>query len=257
MEHVKVALHRTNKRLRLHGTIAHNLGLAIVAGKYKTGETLTGEIASSEQLSVSRTAYREAIRILAAKGLVSSKPKIGTKVNPKGEWHILDPDVMQWSFEAGPDTKNLNSLYELREVVEPAAAAFAAIRRTDKQMGIMGNAIERMEHYTLGTEIGQQADVDFHATLLQAADNPYFISLIDGISSAILTTTVYKQREHPLKRNPVPDHVHVFEAIAEKDPEKALAAMRELIRLAQIDTQNLLPKHKPHAAAGDAPHCEP
>lgn len=236
MEQFKVVVHRTNMALRLHGTIARDLGLAIVSGKYKSGEILSGEIASSELLSVSRTAYREAIRILAAKGLVSSKPKIGTKVNPKTKWHILDPDVMAWTFEAGPDITTLNSLFEVRDVVEPAAAAFAAIRRTEAQLNAMGNAIERMERYTLGTEIGRQADVDFHATLLQAADNAYIASLVDCFSSAIVSTTVYKQREHPLRRDPLPDHVHVFEAIAAKDADKAQTTMRELIRLARIDT---------------------
>lgn len=232
----KIVGSKPNKALRLHGTIARNIGIAVVSGKYRPGDILSGEIASSEILSVSRTAYREAIRILAAKGLVSSKPKIGTTVNEKSKWHILDPDVLKWTFEAGPDINTLNRLFELRDIVEPAAAAYAAARRTDAQLKTMEMALERMERFTLGSEAGNEADVDFHATLLQAADNPYIASLVDGFTSAIVATNIYKQQEHPLRRDPLPDHVHVFEAISDQDADRAHTAMRELIRLARIDT---------------------
>jgi DNA-binding FadR family transcriptional regulator len=236
MKRLNSSVHGASKLLRLHGTIARDLGIAIVSGRYKPGDLLTGEIASSEILEVSRTAYREAIRILAAKGLVVSKPKIGTKVNAKSNWHILDPDVLAWAFETGPDLDMLNSLFELRDVVESAAAAYAALRRSDAQLKIMRQAIEGMKQFTLATEAGRQADIDFHGTLLQATGNPFIISLIDGFSAAIVTTTMYKQREHPLRRDPIPDHLHVFEAIADKDPPRAQSAMSELIRLARLDT---------------------
>lgn len=236
MEDFKLVVRKTNKTLRLHGTIAQDLGVAIMSGKYHPGDILAGEIASSELLSISRTAYREAIRILSAKGLVSSKPKIGTRVNDKDKWHILDPDVLAWMFEAGPDIDTLNSLFELRDVVEPTAAAFAAVRRSDAQLATMASAIERMERHTLGTETGRLADVEFHATLMQAAGNLFIASLVEGFTAAITSTNIYKQREHPLRRDPIPDHVRVFEAIKSKDADRAQTEMRELIRLARIDT---------------------
>src|SRR5512142_898274 len=160
-----------SKVLRLHGTIAHDLGIAITSGKSQPGDLLVGEIASSEKLEVSRTAYREAVRILAAKGLVEAKPKVGTKVSPKSKWHMLDPDVLAWAFENEPDLDLLESLFELRNIVESAAAAFAATRRTTAHLDAMRDAIERMSRYTLATEEGRQGDVDFHATLLQATGN--------------------------------------------------------------------------------------
>jgi DNA-binding FadR family transcriptional regulator len=236
MDKFKAIVRKQSRPLRLHGMIARDIGIAIVSGKYRSEEILSGEIASSEKLSVSRTAYREAIRILSAKGLVSSKPKIGTTVNPKNRWHILDPDVLAWTFEAGPDIYTLNSLFELRNVVEPTAAGLAAARRNETQLKAMAGAIERMKQFTLHTEAGNQADIDFHATLMQAADNPYIASLVDGFAAAILSTNAYKQREHPLRRDPIPDHIHVFEAIAGKDADRAQDAMRELIRLARYDT---------------------
>jgi DNA-binding FadR family transcriptional regulator len=224
------------KALRLHGTIARDLGIAIVSGRYKPGDLLGGEIASSEQLSVSRTAYREAVRILSAKGLVESKPKVGTRVSAVDAWNMLDPDVLAWIFVNEPNPKLLNSLFELRKIVEPAAAGLAAMRRSNAHLKSMQDAIERMARYTLATEAGRQADQDFHTALLRATGNPYLISLTTGVNAAVNTTTIFKQRERPLPRDPVPDHAHVLEAIAARDVVRAQKAMHELIRLARSDT---------------------
>ena len=224
------------KALRLHGTIARKLGILIVSGKYQPGDLLGGEITSAEQLAVSRTAYREAVRILAAKGLVDARPKVGTRVNPQTSWHLLDPDVLDWTFESEPDLVLLDSLFELRNVVESAAAGFAAQRRSSTHLQGMRTALEGMATHTLATEAGRQADLDFHTTLLVATGNPFIISLANGVRAAVRTTTIYKQRKQPLRRDPLPDHLRVFEAIAAKEPAKAQEAMSALIQLARIDT---------------------
>ncbi len=224
------------KALRLHGTIARKLGIAIVSGQYKPGDLLDGEISSSEQLSVSRTAYREAVRILAAKGLVDARPKVGTRINPQAKWNLLDPDVLEWTFESEPDFELLNSLFELRNVVESAAAGLAALRRSASHLKSMRLALKGMAKYTLATAAGRQADLDFHTTLLDATNNPFIISLTSGVSAAINTTTIFKQRKQPLRRDPMPDHIRVFDAIADKDPGEAQQAMSELIELARMDT---------------------
>jgi len=225
-----------SKTLRLHGMIARELGIAIVSGQYGPGDLLVGEIASSERMDVSRTAYREAVRILAAKGLVESKPKVGTKVSTKNKWHMLDPDVLAWAFETEPDLDLLDKLFELRDIVESSAAALAAERRTSAQLKAMQQGIEGMRRHSLATEEGRQADLDFHAALLQATFNPFIIAMTQGVSAAISKTTIYKQREHPLRRDPIPDHVDVYEAIADKDTQRAQMKMSELIRLARRDT---------------------
>ena len=171
--------------LRLHGEIARRLGIAIVSGRYAPGDLLDNEIASSEQLEVSRTAYREAVRILAAKGLVQARPKIGTRVNPRSHWSLLDPDVLEWIFDSGPDRALLNSLFELRRVIECAAAGFAARRRNRRHLKVMRSALARMAEHTLATPRGRAADLEFHATLLDATANPFLISLTAGVSAAI------------------------------------------------------------------------
>jgi DNA-binding FadR family transcriptional regulator len=224
------------KALRLHGTIARKLGILIVSGKYRPGDLLSGEISSAEQLAVSRTAYREAVRILAAKGLVDARPKVGTRINPQAMWHLLDPDVLEWTFESEPDLALLDSLFELRNVVESAAAGMAARRRTAAHLLVMRTALQGMATHTLATERGRQADLDFHTTLLLATGNPFIISLASGVRAAIRTTTIYKQRKQPLRRDPLPDHWQVLEAIAAKKPARARQAMSALIKLARVDT---------------------
>jgi DNA-binding FadR family transcriptional regulator len=226
---------RVGKALRLHGTIARSLGIQIVSGEYQPGDLLGGEITSAEQLSVSRTAYREAVRILAAKGLVEARPKVGTRVNPRTSWHLLDPDVLDWAFAFEPDLVLLDSLFELRNVVESAAAGFAAMRRTPEHLQDMRVALEGMAEHTLAAEAGRQADLDFHTALLLATGNPFIISLANGVRAAIRTTTIYKQRTQPLRRDPLPDHLRVFEAIAARESVEAQAAMSALIQLARID----------------------
>jgi DNA-binding FadR family transcriptional regulator len=224
------------KPLRLHGSIARTIGIQIVSGEIKPGDLLEGEIISAEQLSVSRTAYREAVRILAAKGLVEARPKVGTRVNPRALWHLLDPDVLDWAFEREPDLVLLDSLFELRNVVESSAAAFAAARRTQEHLNGMRRALEGMARHTLAHEAGRQADLDFHTILLLATGNPFIISLANGVRAAVRATTIYKQRHQPLRRDPWPDHLRVFEAIAAGQPALAQEAMSALVRLARIDT---------------------
>lgn len=225
-----------SRALRIHGAIAQRIGIAIVSGDYAPGDVLDGEVAASEQLSVSRAAYREAVRILAAKGLVDARPKIGTRVNPLAKWNWLDPDILEWIFQSEPERAVLDALFELRDLVEPGAAALAARRRSAAQLKALRRFLDQMRRHTLSTEEGQQADLGFHAALLDATHNPFLIALATSVGAAVHATTVFKQRERPLRRDPIPDHERVYEAIAKRDPGRAEGAMRSLIKLARNDT---------------------
>lgn len=230
--------------LRIHGKVARELGTAIVSGRYRPGEILYGEIDASDRLKVSRTAYREAIRILAAKGLVESRPKVGTRVSPQAEWHLLDPDVLGWMFDSDPNEALLESLFELRKIIEPEAAALAARRRSDHHLASMSTSLRDMGAHTLLTEAGRLADRNFHAALLSASGNAFLMSLTSGVSAAISWTTVYKQRMMPRHRDPVPDHERVYEAVAARDAESARRAMMNLVDMAFLDASKARPRKK-------------
>src|SRR4051812_22407232 len=224
------------KTLRIHGAIARDVGLDIVSGKHRPGHVLEGEVEASLRLKISRTAYREAVRILSAKGLVHSRPRVGTRVSAVEEWHLLDPDVLSWIFTAEPSAEVLHGVFELRGIVEPAAAALAATRRNQYHLDRMRRALDAMSKHTLATDEGRIADKDFHAALLLATGNPFIVSLTNGVTAAVDALTEFKLRIAPLKRDASPDHWRVYDAVAAKDAERARAAMTELIRLAIMDT---------------------
>ena len=113
----------------------------------------------------------------------------------------------------------LHGLFELRTIVEPAAAALAATRRNQKHLDTMRRALDAMTLHTLNVEDGRIADKEFHAALLRATANPFIVSLTNGVTAAVNALTEFKQRIAPLKRDPVPDHWRVYDAIAAKDAE--------------------------------------
>jgi DNA-binding FadR family transcriptional regulator len=222
---------------RLRGAVAHYLGSAIVSGRIAPGERLTGEVENAEALDVSRSAYREAVQVLTAKGLIESRPKAGTRVLPRSRWNLLDPAVLAWAFTGEPDIALVRDVFELRAIVEPAAARFAAERRQKSDVKAMKDALLRMRRHTLATDEGRAADRDFHEALLRATYNDALISLGATIGAAVHWSTQFKQRARTLPRDPLPDHIRVWDAIAAGDPEAASAAMRALIELALEDTR--------------------
>jgi DNA-binding FadR family transcriptional regulator len=225
---------------RLHGAIAHKIGTAIVSGEYAPGDTLSGEIAFSEALNVSRSAYREAMQVLAAKGLVESRPKAGTRVLPRERWNLLDPDVLAWAFAGEPDIAFVRSLFELRTIVEPAAAGLAAQRRDRADLKAMKDALTAMRRLSLSTEAGRSADREFHAAILRATHNDALLTLSASIGAAVNLTTLFKQRLRGLPRDAIPDHVRVHDAIAAQDAPAATEAMRVLVELALEDTRSAM-----------------
>lgn len=222
---------------RLHGKIADQLGIAILAGEHPPGSLLPTEVQASQHRGVSRAAYREAIRILAAKGMVDCRPKAGTRVTPRASWQLLDPEVLSWVFSSKPSEDFVQGLFELREMIEPQAAALAAKRRTTDQLAVMGHALQEMARYGLATSEGRAADQVFHAEILKATANEPLITLSATIRAAIEWTNIFKQRRKRLERDPLPEHRHLYAAIANGDGERAAAASRELIRLALLDTK--------------------
>ena len=224
------------RALRLHGTIARDIGTRIVSGRLSPGSVLSGEIEASARLRVSRTAYREAMRILAAKGLVDSRPKLGTRVSEPQHWHLLDPDVLAWTFTSNPNAAVLRELFELRTLIEPTASALAATRRSKPQLQALRDSLDRMTRHSLTGGAGQEADRDFHTVLIEASGNRFLASLSSSVAAALLWMPLLQQGKGPLMRDPIPDHERVYEAIAARDPKAAANAMTDLIQLAMLDT---------------------
>lgn len=221
--------------LRIHQTIARDLGTAILTGRHQPGDLFEGEIEASDRLGVSRTAYREAVRILVAKGMLESRPKAGTRVLPRNRWNVLDPEMLAWMFAGEPDAHFIRDLFELRGVIEPAAAEFAARRRTDDQLAVMDAALAEMARYGLSAPEGRAADQRFHNMILAATHNDALEALASSVGAAVGWTTTFKHRKKLMPRDPLPDHRAVFQAIAARDTAAARTSMAELLRLALAD----------------------
>lgn len=226
---------RRKSEMRIHQTIAQELGIAILTGFYRPGDHMPGEIEQAATLGVSRTAYREAIRILIAKGLMESKPKSGTHVTARDRWNLLDPDMLAWMFMGEPDEQFIHDLFELRNLLEPKAAELAAQRRSADQLESMRDAIEGMRLYGLATSEGRAADQKFHSVLLAATGNAAMATLASSIGAAVQWTTDFKQRASSHARDSLSEHVAVFAAIEAGNAEAARSTMTTLIQRAFED----------------------
>ena len=223
-----------------HVSIARTLGIAIVTGDHASGSTLPGELDLAAAFGVSRSVIREALRMLSAKGLVESRPKAGTRVRERAQWNLLDPELLAWMFEGAPSLGFVRALFQLRMIVEPAAAELAARQRDDAQLDRMAGALTMMTEHGLRTQEGQDADQRFHATILEATDNELLVSLSSSIAAAVRWTTFFKYRVQHEYADPIPLHRDLFDAIAGGDGTTARRMTERLIGQAERDTETAL-----------------
>jgi DNA-binding FadR family transcriptional regulator len=213
----------------LSEAVAGAVGRRIVSGEYKPGDTLPTEPRIQEEFGVSRTAVREAVRLLSAKGLTVSRPKIGTRVRPKVDWNMLDPEVLHWQVDQNPSEEFINALFEMREIIEPAASSRAAERATEAEIEALGVAADGIRNEARGSSEQIRADVDFHMTILEASRNPMLRSVGALIESALSITFSLGWRT-VMAEDAVLQHRAVYDAIRRRDPEEAFLAMRRLLR---------------------------
>ncbi|CAN7387506.1 FadR/GntR family transcriptional regulator [Rhizobium sp. LjRoot254] len=212
----------------VHTSIAQEIGLLIVQGEYPPGSILPNEAKWSEIFGVSRSAVREAIKMLMAKGLLASRPKVGSWVEPKERWNLLDRDVLSW-YSSAPDRQAfLATVQEFRYIIEPEAAAFAAIRRNDDQMDEISKALKEMgEASTLSERT--RADTRFHMAILKASGNDLLVPLGAMIESALNNLFVHVTREVNSLRHAQKMHEAIEQKIRLKQPNAARLAVRKLL----------------------------
>jgi GntR family transcriptional regulator, galactonate operon transcriptional repressor len=215
-----------------HAAAVTSLGQRIVRGDFKPGEILDLQRLEVE-MRFGRTALREAVKVLSSKGLIDALQGTGTFVTDRSQWNLLDPDLLRWHYETQPKQQFLDSLTEFRLSVEPAAAGFAALRRTADQLGDLRGALADMEA-NLGDAVAfTEADFVFHSTILEAADNEFF-SQLEPIIEAALFTRIRSVRSTNRKREEaLASHRILFEAIEAGDPQTATDAARGLLAVAR------------------------
>jgi DNA-binding FadR family transcriptional regulator len=223
----------------LHGQVVQELGRRVVGGGYAAGALLPNEEQLCQELQVSRTALREAIKVLAAKGLLEPRPRIGTRVRPREQWNLLDPDILAWRCATGVDATFLRHLAELRDIIEPAAASLAASSRTPQQLSAIGDALQAMREAP-AIERWVAADLAFHTAVLQATNNPLLMPLAAIIGSALESLLAVTARSAGDFKRGLPDHQKVFEAIQNRDAAGALHRMASMLADTRVQMQQVL-----------------
>ena len=224
----------------LVGKVVHAIGLRIIGGDLPPGTVMPREAEWCAQLGVSRTVLREATKILISKGLVESRPKTGTRVRPLENWNLLDPDVLGWQLAEFPRDRFVREIFELRRAIEPSVVGLAALRATEAQLDEMAAALEAMEAAGDDGRLFIDPDTRFHIAILNAVDNGMMRSLSAVIETA-LTTTMFLSLDNPRgQRHSVPLHRAVYDALRNRDPEAARAAMIRLIDDAESDASTAL-----------------
>lgn len=213
----------------LHARLAHQIGRRIVTGEIAEGDPLPREAELVREFKVSRQAVREALKVLAAKGLVAPRRRTGTVVLPRASWNLLDPDVLAWYTPEAVRPSLFGDLIELRRVIEPAAAELAATRVDPDRLARMKAALDRMAAATNNPNAFFEADADYHGALLAATGNTLFERL-DSISRAILKVTFsLHARSGPDYPLAVAQHTAVYDAIARGDAAGARRAMETIL----------------------------
>lgn len=206
-------------------------------GELQPGMPLPSEAVWSEQLGVSRTALREAIKVLASKGLIASQPKTGTRVRPREDWNFLDPDVLIWRFSTGSMDTHIQDVFQLRLVIEPAVAALAAERGGDAGIKRMEQAYGGMEAAGDDGEKFEEPDRQFHQAILRMTGNELIGSLGALIETALLMSFRLSNDNPRGQRHSLPLHRDVLTAIRARHPGRARKAMERLLLQSERDVR--------------------
>ncbi|MGR5076376.1 FadR/GntR family transcriptional regulator [Photobacterium swingsii] len=218
---------KSKSTLAINQIVCDILKERIPAGAYLKGEN---ELALS--LGVSRTSVRSALQTLASKGLITITPKVGSIANTPDQWNWLDHDVLRWVTEYKASDTFIPHLLEVRLMVEPNAAALAALNATgdnlaalERSYNMMAAGLEHNDRVQINT-----GDIEFHKQLLLATKNPFLISLGDALTTTMeVSFSRTLEKDVLLSKPALDDHYYVMDAVRMRKPEDAREKMREII----------------------------
>ncbi len=217
------------KRKNLHEQIVDELGTRIVRGDFDRDGGLPTEPALSAELGVSRNALREAVKVLASKGLVEVRPKTGTRIRSHDGWNLLDHDVLNWFSASGTQLRHARDLVEFRLIIEPQASHLAALRATPADIETIRAACAALEACLGHPTRIPDADIVFHRSIYNASHNIVLLHLGSLITPLMhIQVGMTTQAPGAFERG-LPLHRAVCEAIARRDCTQAEALSRQLV----------------------------
>lgn len=211
----------------------------VLEGRIAAGDTLPREDDLAAEFAVSRTSLREAVKVLAAKGLLEARPRTGVRVRPQEDWNLLDADVLSWHPRLTGDAALMRSLVEARRVIEPPAAGMAAARASAAQLARIEAACLGIEAaYPDDPEAGVAADIAFHRAVIDASGNLVLARVVGAIEAAL--RAVFAATSRMMDADGVASHRTVLEHIRLRDADGARDAMHRLLDIAAADLEPIL-----------------
>lgn len=225
-------------RATFQSQVLEQLGQDICGGRYLPGAVLPPEAALCERFGFSRIVIREAVKSLAAKGMLDVRRKLGTQVQERTAWNPFDPDIIAWRLRTtGLDRQTAVDLLELRRIVEPPAARIAARRASQADRQALKAAYEAMARAVMHNDDYVEADLAFHTAILTAGGNQ-FLRQMAGALSAVLRLGFETGSKRPGgPAHSIPMHAALYEAI---DRGNEAAAERASLRLIEQSERDLL-----------------
>jgi DNA-binding FadR family transcriptional regulator len=209
--------------------LVEELGGMIVRGDVPAGDNLPIEAELSKQFQASRTIVREAVKMLTAKGLVGSRPRRGTYVEPVAKWNLLDPDVLRWTLQRRFSLELLREFLVARRAIEPAAAREAAVLCDPAGVANIGACLERMRQAADGVGDPLEADIAFHLAILAASGNRFFRQFSHVVDTALRFSIRLTNTAKGVRAADVEDHAAIYDAIARGNAREARKASEYLL----------------------------
>src|SRR5215472_10819075 len=228
------------QRQNLAEQVVRQIGLSIMRNEFKPGDALLSEPELSLQFKVSRPVLREALKMLGAKGLIESRPKTGTRVRPRADWNLIDPDVISWQYEVGFDRSFLQAVCEIRLMFEPMTAKYAATRATAEEVVWIEDWCQRLQDAVDSIELYIPADFQFHTAICSAAHNELLQKIMATLDTPLRVSRVITSQLPGANQNAMPLHWAITKAIRNRDEQAAEVAMQKLIILTTEDIQRAL-----------------
>ena len=228
-----------NLHSRVTRVLAHQV---LEAERNSRSLVFPNEAELCHQLGVSRTILREAVKVLADKGMVEARQKLGTCARPRTAWNQLDPDILGWWAELGPDTHFLRDLCEVRLAIEPTASGFAAVRATSGEIEAIGRSLKLREAKVKASNFGEAVDLNlkFHTAVAAACHNSLLEQLNRAISRPLRIALSYTTGLHTSDVLDIAAHRQLYEAICDHDSMKARAAAERIVGLAMLGVEEVI-----------------
>ncbi|WP_372384092.1 FadR/GntR family transcriptional regulator [Vibrio sp. BS-M-Sm-2] len=209
----------------LHVQVAREIARGILSGDLAQGSIIPGEMALCEQFGISRTALREAVKLLTSKGLLESRPKIGTRVVDRAFWNFLDPQLIEWMDGLTDTDQFCHQFLGLRRAIEPEACALAATFATAEQRIELSEIFQKMveisSEETLDKERWLDIDTKFHSLIFNATGNDFYLPFGNILTTMFVNFIVHSSEEGSTCIN---EHRAIYEAIMAGNSDKARQA---------------------------------